>query len=97
MSQAYSDPKREHLPHALPDVETFYLDPDTDPEPMIDDDGDPLPAGWYYWACFPGCLPDSDPFGPYGTEEEAIAAAQEDAYDDDDDQDNGQDNDQDQE
>ena len=33
-------------------------------------------SGWYYWACFPGCLPDSDPIGPFDTEEEAIAAAQ---------------------
>lgn len=21
-----------------------------------------LSAGWYFWHCFPGCLPDSDPF-----------------------------------
>ena len=21
--------------------------------------------GWYYWYCFPGCLPDSDPTGPF--------------------------------
>jgi hypothetical protein len=31
--------------------------------------------GWYYWACFPGCLPDSDPIGPFETENEAIADA----------------------
>ena len=36
-------------------------------------------AGQYwYWYCLPGCLPDSDPIGPFATEEEAIAAAQED-------------------
>lgn len=33
--------------------------------------------GWYYWWCFPGCLPDSDACGPYGSEELAIAAAAE--------------------
>lgn len=27
--------------------------------------------GWFYWYCFPGCLPDSDPFGPFDTEEDA--------------------------
>jgi len=32
--------------------------------------------GWYYWFCFPGCLPDSEPYGPFETEEEAIADAQ---------------------
>lgn len=29
-------------------------------------------TGWYVWACFPGCMPDSDPWGPYKTEEEAL-------------------------
>jgi len=37
-------------------------------------------AAWYYWYCFPGCLPDSDPIGPFETESEALAAAQDDAY-----------------
>jgi hypothetical protein len=23
--------------------------------------------GWYWWACFPGCLPDADPCGPFET------------------------------
>jgi len=29
-------------------------------------------SGWYWWSCFPGCLPDSEPFGPFETEEQAI-------------------------
>ncbi len=29
-------------------------------------------TGWFYQFCFPGCLPDSDPFGPFQTEQEAI-------------------------
>ena len=29
--------------------------------------------GIYYWYCFPGCLPDSNPFGPFQTVEEAKA------------------------
>lgn len=48
--------------------ETFELGADESPNP-----------GWYWWACFPGCLPDSDPFGPFATEQEAIDNAQEDA------------------
>ncbi len=45
-----------------------------------------ITTGWFYWACFPGCMPDSDPMGPYATEAEAVAAAQEDAgeYEDED-------------
>lgn len=31
-----------------------------------DDDGETLPRGWYWWACFPGCIPDSEtPMGPF--------------------------------
>jgi len=22
-------------------------------------------SGWYWWPCFPGCLPDGDPIGPF--------------------------------
>ena len=33
-------------------------------------------SGWYWWSCFPGCIPDSDPYGPFLTEAEAIADAQ---------------------
>jgi hypothetical protein len=32
--------------------------------------------GWYWQACFPGCLPDGEPNGPFDTEQEAIADAQ---------------------
>lgn len=35
-------------------------------------------GGWYWWPCFPGCFPDSDePSGPFLTEADAIADAQE--------------------
>lgn len=79
--QIYSDPARESEPYALPDVEVFgvsqmevnynlanldHADEYTITEP-----------GWYWWWCFPGCLPDSDPYGPFATEAEAIADAQE--------------------
>ena len=33
-------------------------------------------AGWYWQACFPGCLPDGDPCGPFATEADAIADAE---------------------
>ena len=79
MSYIYSDPTRESDPHALPDVEVFevdyYLNGDALP-----DEAHNLPGsetiGWYWWSCFPGCLPDGDPNGPFATEAEAIADAQ---------------------
>lgn len=32
-------------------------------------------AGWYWWTCSPGCLPDSEPSGPFRTEIEAVEDA----------------------
>ena len=32
---------------------------------------DDLDQGWYWWHCWPGCLPDCDPIGPFASEEEA--------------------------
>ena len=31
--------------------------------------------GWYWWACYPGCLPDSEHVGPFGTSTEAYQDA----------------------
>ena len=31
--------------------------------------------GFYWQACFPGCIPDSDAIGPFMTEQEAIEDA----------------------
>ena len=72
--QAYSDPKRERDPYALPDLEVFHSS-DYPPE----DGAEPLEDGWYYWYCFPGCLPDSEPNGPYKSEREALRAARREA------------------
>lgn len=74
MSRHYSDPDREKDPHALPDIEVFYLDAT---EAGADDESEPIGAGWFYAFGFPGCLHDSDPVGPYPTEAEALAAARE--------------------
>ena len=45
---------------------------------------DRLKHGWYWWACVPGCLPDSEPQGPYATEAAAEADAKGDLDDGDD-------------
>lgn len=41
-------------------------------------------GSWFYWFCFPGCLPEGDgmPVGPFATEAEAIADARETAESD---------------
>ncbi len=77
MSQHYSDPSRESEPYALPDVETFYrTEADNAADGWFGDCGEPLAPGWYWWTCLPGCMPDSDPMGPFETEQEAIDNAQ---------------------
>lgn len=40
---------------------------------MIDENG--IEGGWFFRFCFPGCLPESNPFGPYETHAEALQAA----------------------
>ncbi len=91
--QTYSDPTREHDPHALPDVEVFYMSRDDFVDADLDDwrfemldremgehredlvKASKALEGWYWWSCFPGCLPDGEPNGPFATEQEAIADA----------------------
>jgi hypothetical protein len=78
--QAYSDPSRENDPHALPDLEIFYaeqgeIEPAEDFYP--DETPEPSEAGFYYWLCFPGCMPDSEATGPFATEDEALKDARE--------------------
>lgn len=43
------------------------IDPDADPDDTDIEHG----TAWFWWYCFPGCLPDSEPWGPYGDEKEA--------------------------
>ncbi len=76
MSQHYSNPNREDDKWSLPDVEVFYRTRAENREyGYSDGDGEPMPKGWYWWTCLPGCMPDSDPFGPFATEAEALADA----------------------
>ncbi len=53
--------------------ETFYDDDDNGRN--FDASGESVKPGWYWWACFPGCLPDSEPAGPFATKAEAISDA----------------------
>lgn len=36
-------------------------------------------GGWFYQYCFPVCLPEGDPVGPFETCDDAIKACQEEA------------------
>lgn len=84
MIQVYSDPEYESDSNALPNFEVWYVSQSEAPTFAVtwcdlDDKFNPADyVGWYYWACFPGCLPDSDPVGPFETEDAAIADLRED-------------------
>ena len=99
MSQHYSNPRREADPRELPDLEVFHHNgrwapgewsaPDIFTDSDSTDPGHAAPAGWYWWACLPGCLPDSEPSGPFTTESEALADARE-AFGQEDDEDDAE-------
>jgi hypothetical protein len=83
MTQAYSNPERENEAHALPDVEVFYVDHTEAAlnrrhvnQDHCSEEAGLTREGWYWWTCFPGCLPDGDANGPFDTEEEALEDAQ---------------------
>lgn len=59
--------------------EVFWHDANSDDTGPDDDDGDfdPLPSGWYWHACFPGCMPDGDPVGPFASSRAAMYDADE--------------------
>ena len=41
---------------------------------MIEEEG--IQGGWFWWSCFPGCLPDSSPMGPFASHADALKDAQ---------------------
>lgn len=84
MTLHYLDPNDAEDPFRVPYLEIFYMDQeeinklvqeDGEASPFADDEGTPLPAGWYYWIAMPGCLPEGDPYGPYESENEALQEA----------------------
>jgi hypothetical protein len=45
-------------------------------ETEIDLNGNENGKAWFFWFCVPGCLPDSDVFGPYLSADEAMNEAE---------------------
>jgi hypothetical protein len=43
----------------------------------FDGDGQLVKPGWYWWACFPGCMPDGEPMGPFADSRQALQDADE--------------------
>jgi hypothetical protein len=49
-------------------VEVFYAD-----EKLAREFGGS--TGWYWWSCYPGCLPEGDAFGPFSSSYRALKDA----------------------
>ena len=78
MTQFYTDVTCEIETNAPPNAEVFYVS-EKDMQYAgkascwyDENDEQYLVVGWYYWSCFPGCLPDSDPIGPFDSEQLAV-------------------------
>lgn len=57
--------------------EVFYSDisEQTSDTRFWNADDRPIGTGYFYWFCFPGCMPDSEPFGPFESEASAYRDA----------------------
>jgi hypothetical protein len=56
----------------------FDCDDQNKAEGLRETSGDTMYEPGYYWAsCFPGCIPDSEFFGPFASESEAESHAEE--------------------
>lgn len=79
----YSNPAREKDPYALTDIEVFHLGlKQIISKSLKDEEGNYFASGWYYWFCFPGCLPDSEMIGAFASEQEALEDARKDTNND---------------
>jgi hypothetical protein len=83
MTMYYLDPTKESDRWSLPDLEIFWADSlladEDDLRIRFDCKENPIyrPVGFYFWFCYPGCLPDSDAYGPFASEKEALENARE--------------------
>jgi len=77
MTQEYSNTARESDPFALPNIEVFFHPDDYNLNADPDPDSECYEKGFYYWYCFPGCMPDSDPIGPFESYDAALKDARE--------------------
>ena len=60
--------------------EVFWYDGeiiDSEYTGRLDTAEDIEPSGWYWWACFTGCMPDSEKVGPFASSSQAYDNANE--------------------
>ena len=61
------------------EIEVFYFDGvlwACEGDCWTDEDGETLPKGYYWCTCLPGCMPDSEPNGPFKTKTAAVDDAE---------------------
>ena len=62
--------------HNSVSFETIYLTDSECKEFNEQYEDDNYTAGFYWWFTLPGCMPDSDPYGPFESDTEAIVDAE---------------------
>jgi hypothetical protein len=68
-------PFGDEPPEKYGSFEVFWDDGDcmNGGEPRnYDSEGEPVEPGWYWWPCFPGCMPESEESGPFATSSAAF-------------------------
>ena len=68
--EGYHSFREEETREEYGSLEVFWADKCTLDSPLTG-----LGGGWYWWACYSGCLPDGDPSGPFNTSSEALEDA----------------------
>lgn len=76
--QGYHQFHAEESQEPYGSFEVFWHDGGKDEDPDCENwDGDEMKPGWYWWSCFPGCLPDGEPSGPFAYSSQAHEDADE--------------------
>lgn len=75
MPYHYLDEAEAAETYRLPTIHVDVFAPDELVEMGVEPDMIPANESWMVCIALPGCLPDSDWFGPYTTEEDAVTDA----------------------
>ncbi len=77
VSDEYAGYHRFHAEETQDEYGSFEIFWHTGPHRNDETDDNQMPAGWYWQACFPGCLPDGETNGPFASSRLALQDADE--------------------
>ena len=74
--QGYHSFHAEETQEPYGSLEVFFFDP-LPKSACVEEVWETFDPGWYWHACFPGCLPDGEMSGPFGSSRDALEDADE--------------------